>query len=351
MGLTVQAAVRIGTLDLDVALDVEDGETVAILGPNGAGKTTLLRTIAGLVPIDSGRIALDDAVLDDGGQTWVPPHRRPVGVVFQDYLLFPHLNAVDNVAFGLRTRGASRATAQARAITYLERFGLADAARAKPRELSGGQAQRVALARAMATEPRLLLLDEPLAALDASARAATRRDLGHWLGSFSGMRILVTHDRLDAAALADRIVILEHGAKTQDGTFNEIAARPRTDYAAEMVDMNLLRGTAHGTRVSINDATDIIVPRAGMGPALVVIDPRAVALYRNPPVGSPRNVFNGRVDGIDRLGEQVRVYINMGDDQRLVAAITNDALADLDLDIGTRVWAVVKASEVTVFPA
>ena len=177
MSLAANVGVALGELDLDATVAAGEGETLAILGPNGAGKTTLLRCLAGLVALDRGRIELDDEVLDDGSRVFVPPERRSVGVVFQDYLLFPHLSVLENVAFGLRSRGVDRRAARRRAAAALEPVGLAEAAGRKPRELSGGQAQRVALARALATEPRLLLLDEPLAALDQSARGVVRRDL------------------------------------------------------------------------------------------------------------------------------------------------------------------------------
>ena len=186
MTVAARVALELGSLELDAELAAEDGETVAILGPNGAGKTTLLRALAGLVPIERGRIELDGDVLDDGDRVFVQPERRSIGVVFQDYLLFPHLSVLENVAFGLRSRGSKRADARRAAAKALVRVGVGELGSVKPRELSGGQAQRVALARAMATEPRLLLLDEPLAALDQSARGAVRRELRARLASFPG---------------------------------------------------------------------------------------------------------------------------------------------------------------------
>ena len=249
MTLSADVGVQLGALDLDVAFMAADGETVAVLGPNGAGKSTLLRALAGLVPLTRGRIALDDEVVDEPStSTYVVPERRSVGVVFQDYLLFPHLSVLENVAFGVRSRGVPRAEARRRAGEWLARVGLEDRAGAKPRTLSGGQQQRVALARAMVTEPRLLLLDEPLAALDVGTRTELRRDLRAHLASFAGARVLVTHDLLDAVALADRLVVLEEGRIAQSGTVREVSDTPRSRYVADLVGVNLLRGTARVAR-------------------------------------------------------------------------------------------------------
>jgi molybdate transport system ATP-binding protein len=199
MSLDARVRCTLGSLELDVELHTAGGETIAILGPNGAGKTTLFRCLAGLLAIDQGLITLDDRVLDDPiAGVFVPANERPMGVVFQDYLLFPSLTAIENVAFGLRARGVPRGEARQRALTWLTRVGLDDHAHLRPGALSGGQAQRVALARALATEPRVLLLDEPLAALGAGAKSDVRRDLRRHLSTFDGARLLVTHDPVDA---------------------------------------------------------------------------------------------------------------------------------------------------------
>ena len=349
MSLDATIGLQLGSLDLDAQLTAGEGETVAILGPNGAGKTTLLRALAGLVPIDRGRITLNDVVLDDGAGCFVPPERRPIGVVFQDYLLFPHLSVIENVAFGLRSRGATRAAARRTASTALERVGLADRGDARPRELSGGQAQRIALARAVATEPRLLLLDEPLAALDQTARGAVRRDLRDQLAMFPGVRILVTHDPLDAAALADRLVILEDGRVVQTGSFTDVSARPRSRYVADLVGVNLLHGVAHQDHVELASGALLAAPDAGTGTALAVIHPRSVALHRQAPTGSPRNLSSGHISAVELLGDRVRVSID--GPMPLIAEITPAALAELGLTEGEPVWTAVKATEVTVYPA
>lgn len=349
MSLDARVALQLGSLTLDLAVAADEGETVAILGPNGAGKTTLLRVLAGLAPISRGVVELDGVVLDDGDGVFVPPECRPIGVVFQDYLLFPHLSVLDNVAFGLRSRGRGRGVARQAAALALEQVGLADRANDKPRQLSGGQAQRVALARAMATEPRLLLLDEPLAALDQSARGAVRRELRSQLASFPGVRLLVTHDPLDAAALADRLVILEHGQVVQTGSFAEVAARPRSSYVAELVGVNLLRGVASGDHIELPGGATMVVPGAGTGAALAVIHPRSVALHREVPTGSPRNVAPGTVASVELLGDRVRIRVEGS--VPLVAEVTPAAVSELGLVEGTPVWTAVKATEVTVFPA
>ena len=244
--MTLRARIdrTLGRFRLDVDLTTKSGETVAVLGPNGSGKSTVFRCLAGLLPIDEGRIELDGEVLDEPAtDTFVVPEQRPVAVVFQDYLLFPNLTALENVAFGLRARGVAKIEARAEAGAWLERVGLADHAGHRPRALSGGQAQRVALARALATHPRLLLLDEPLAALDVGTRADVRRDLRRHLATFDGVRLLVTHDPVDAYVLADRVVILEAGEVVQTGTLADVTAHPRSRYIANLVGVNLLAGT------------------------------------------------------------------------------------------------------------
>ncbi len=349
MSLDAHVMLTHGSLDLDVALTVADGETVAILGPNGAGKTTLLRALAGLISIDAGQITVDGVVLDDGGAINAMPEHRSVGIVFQDYLLFPHLSALDNVAFGLRNRGIRRAEARRTAAVALEAVGLVNFASMKPHELSGGQRQRVAFVRALVTEPRLLLLDEPLAALDQLARGGVRRELRTRLRDHTGARVLVTHDPLDAAALADRLVIVEHGRVMQSGTFAEVSARPGSDYVAELVGVNLLRGIVHDGQLDLETGGHLVATTPSAGIALAIVHPRSVALHRQPPGGSPRNVAAGHVVGIESLGDRVRVRVD--GPVPLVAEITPAALHDLGLEQGSEVWTAVKATDITVFPA
>ncbi len=350
--MSLEASIRLalGPLDLDMELTIDEGEVVALLGPNGAGKTTLLRAMAGLVPFNSGHVRLDGKVLEDTatGQ-YVPTERRPIGFVFQDYLLFPHLSVLDNVAFGLRSRGTSRGAAAQKAVEWLGRVGLEDYARAKPAELSGGQRQRVALARALAPDPRLLLLDEPLAALDVSTRAEVRRDLKRHLASFQGIRLVVTHDPLEAVALADRLIVMENGRLVQTGTPAEVTEHPRSQYVADLVGVNLIRGEAdHGT-VRIPGGTAVAAAGAESGEVFAMIHPRAIAIYRRRPEGSPRNVWSGRASNIELLGNRVRVRID--GEVPLVAEVTPAALKELDLVEGGEVWVSFKATDVGVYPA
>ena len=349
--MSVDASIRValGSFSLDVELQVADGELLAVLGPNGSGKTTLLRALSGLLPIDAGRISIDGRVVDEpGSDTFVPPENRPVGVVFQDYLLFGHLSALDNVAFGLRERGFRRSAARERARARLTEVGVDVHHGARPNELSGGQAQRVALARALATEPTLLLLDEPLAALDVRTRVDTRRQLRAVLARFVGARVLVTHDPVDAFILADRLLIVENGQVVQQGRPDEVLNSPRSTYVAELAGVNLYRGRADGDQIHVGD--DVVVAAdAHDGPVFAIIPPHAVVLHRVPPEGSARNVWPGTITGIERTGSRVRIRV--AGTMPIIAEVTPAAIGALGLVEGSQVWAAVKATEVEVHPA
>jgi molybdate transport system ATP-binding protein len=339
-----------GAFRLDLALRIDAGEVVALLGPNGAGKTTALRALAGLQPLTAGHVTLAGQDLDrPDASVCTPTERRPIGVVFQDYLLFPHLSALDNVAFGPRRHGVERRRARERAAGWLARMDLAEQARRKPRQLSGGQAQRVALARALAVDPALLLLDEPLAALDARTRLDTRAQLQRHLGEHAGATLLVTHDPLDALVLADRLVIVEDGRVVQEGDAATITARPRTDYVARLVGLNLYRGRAAGHTVRVGDGVTLTVADPLDGDAFVAFPPSAVALHPHRPDGSPRNTWPATITGIQRHGDNLRVQLAgaLG----VAADITPAAAAHLHLAPGQPVWAAVKAAETRVYPA
>ncbi|WP_436841491.1 ABC transporter ATP-binding protein [Streptomyces parvulus] len=338
-GLDARLVVERGSFRLDVSLTAAPGDVVALLGPNGAGKTTALRALAGLVPLSDGHLRLDGRELDR-----TPPESRPVGVVFQDYLLFPHLTALDNVAFGPRCHGAGKAEARTVAAEWLDRMGLAEHRGAKPRRLSGGQAQRVALARALATHPRLLLLDEPLAALDARTRLDVRAQLRRHLADFEAVAVLVTHDPLDAMVLADHLVVVEDGRVVQEGTPAHIARHPRTDYIAHLVGLNLYRGRAEGHTVRLDDGTAIVTTEELTGPAFVAFPPGAVTLHRDRPTGSSaRNLWRCEVAGLETHGDQIRA--DLAGELPLAADLTTVAAAELDLRPGATVWATVKAAQ------
>jgi molybdate transport system ATP-binding protein len=349
-GLHAHLVVQRDAFRLDVQVHAQPGEVLALLGPNGAGKTTALRALAGLTTLTGGHVRLDGEVLEDPGQRRrIPPERRRVGVVFQDYLLFPHLSVLDNVAFGPRSRGQSTRAARERARAVLADLGLAEFAAVRPRALSGGQAQRVALARALAAEPRLLLLDEPLAALDAQTRLDIRAHLRRHLADFTGATLLVTHDPLDAMVLADRILIIEGGALVQEGKPAEIARRPRTEYVARLVGLNLYQGTADGSQVRLEGGGVLSVAEPLHGPAFVAFPPTAVALHTTRPEGSPRNVWQATIDGLEWQGTHARIHL---DGQiPAVAEVTPAAVADLNLAPGSEIWAAVKATDTHAYPA
>jgi molybdate transport system ATP-binding protein len=333
-------------LAVDVQFSVGDGEVLAVLGPNGAGKSTVLRVLAGLLRPDAGRVVVGDEVWNSA-ERHLPPHQRSLGMVFQDHLLFPHLSITDNVAFGLRSRGMRKAPARAAAAPWLDRVGLGDLGDRRPGELSGGHAQRAALARALVGDPRVLLLDEPLSALDARTRLTVRAELHRHLGDYAGSAVLVTHDPIDAMALADRVVVVEDGAVVQTGTPAEVARRPRTDYVARLVGLVLLPGTGRGQQVALDGGGVVALGEEATGPVFVAIRPESVALYLDRPAGSPRNVWPLRLVAATPHGSVVRC--DLAGEVPLTADVTATAFAELGLAPGAAVWASVKASEVAVY--
>lgn len=341
-GLEAHVVVDLGHFTLDASIAVARGTTVAVVGPNGAGKSTLLRALAGIEPVTAGSVRVDGTDVTD-----LEPERRPIGVVFQELRLFPHLTALDNVAFGLRARGTAKAAARAEAGAWLERLGVGAQSGQRPSTLSGGQAQRVALARTLATEPPVLLLDEPLSALDATTRVATRRDLRRHLDGSASARLVVTHDPLDALALADALVVLERGRVVQQGTLAELAAAPRSAYVADLVGVNRFEGTGAGSVIALDGGVDVTVTGRWEGPVIVVIHPRAVALHGTRPEGSPRNVWQATVVSVEAgLDETARVAVE--GPLPLVVEITSGAARELALAPGRPVWASIKATEVRV---
>jgi molybdate transport system ATP-binding protein len=352
-GLRFDGEVHRGGFRLALSTAVRAGEVVAVLGPNGAGKTTLLRALAGLVPLSAGRIELAGRVLDDADDgTFVPPEQRAVGLVFQDYRLFPHLDVRDNVAFGPRSAGAGRSAARAAAAPWLTRLDLDGLAARRPAELSGGQAQRVALARALATEPRLLLLDEPLAALDARTRLDVRSRLRRHLREVDGPVLVVTHDPLEAMVLADRLLVVERGAVVQDGSPAEVARRPATQYVAQLVGLNLYAGSmaADGAvRLDDGGVLHVAAPDVPPGRVLVVLRPSAVTVHAaHPGPASPRNLWAGVVGGMEQLADRVRLQVDGA--PPVLVDVTAAAVAELRLEPGRQVWLSAKATETEAYP-
>jgi len=348
--LEADIQLRLSRLDLDAAFTVASGEVLALLGPNGSGKSTTLRALMGLLPLAGGRVVLDRTVLEDPAQhVKVPPEKRPIGLMFQDYLLFPHLNAVENVAFGLRARGTDKKIAREKATEVLARLGLEGRlASARPGAMSGGQQQRVAMARALVTEPRPLLLDEPLAALDVSTKTDVRRLLREALRQSSAANVLVTHDLLDAVALGDRMVVIQDGGIVQTGTPAEVTARPRSRYVADLVGVNLLRGTAHGTVIEIDDGGKLLCAEPATGPVLATVPPAGVAVSRQRPEGQGPNTWPGRISAVDLMGDRVRVRIAGTPD--ITAEVPPQAVDELKLDDGGELWASVDPAAITVYP-
>ncbi|AVH98894.1 molybdate ABC transporter permease subunit [Streptomyces sp. WAC00288] len=328
-----------------LALAAEPGTTIAVVGPNGAGKTTLLRALLGLTPR-----ARADLRLGDEDVTALPPHRRHVAWVPQDGALFPHMSALANTAYGLRAQGVARAEARREAQAWLDRLGVGHLGHRKPAQLSGGQAQRVALARALAARPRLLVLDEPLAALDQTTRAHVRHTLRTHLAGFGGVCLIVTHDPVEAVSLADRVLVLQDGRALQDDTPAEVTRHPRSPWVARMLGRNAWPGTATPDGLALDGGGTLVAaePPPPGTPALAIVAPEAVSLHRERPAGSPRNVWPGTVREITASGSRLRVLVASPEAPDLVAEITPQAAAELGLADGVPVWTGIKATETTI---
>ena len=350
-GLDAHVVAVRGTLTVDVALRAGPGEVVAVLGPNGSGKTTILHALAGLLPLADGHVRVDGTTWADDTRS-LEPAARSTGLLLADHLLFPHLSAAANVGFGPRARGMPAAPAAQRATAELAALGLAEVADRRPAALSHGQAQRVALARALATDPRVLLLDEPLSALDPATRTEVRATLAHRLAAYEGVTVLVTHDPLDALTLADRLVFLEAGTVVQQGTPAEVVARPRSPYVAHVVGLNLYAGHAPDGQ-SVTTALGPVVTggQGHRGPSWVAFAPTAVALYAARPEGSTRNLWAVTVTAVELVGQHARVRLVTNGGAVVVAEVTPASVAALRLQPGTDLWAGVKATEVTAYPA
>ncbi|ALO66258.1 molybdenum ABC transporter ATP-binding protein [Arthrobacter alpinus] len=373
--MTLELSMAIGARNLDLALSVGPAETVALMGANGAGKSSVLQALSGLVKPDAGHATLGGRPLfrvgsagfgETGGSggtgsTWLPPHKRGIGTLAQEPLLFPHLSVLDNVAFGPRSAGATKAAAATTALQWLREVDAGELAERKPAQLSGGQAQRVALARALATDPELLLLDEPMAALDVNTTPFLRSLLKRVLANRRA--IIVTHDVLDALMLADRIIVMEQGRIVEAGPTAAVLAHPRSTFAASLAGLNVLTGSLSGSTLLMPDGVKVAGRPAGEalsqaplpapapptegGPeGMAAFAPSSVSVFLSPPAGSPRNCFQVQVTELEPQGGHIRVRAS-----GLAADVSPAAIAELGLEPGAKAFFVVKAAEVVLYPA
>jgi molybdate transport system ATP-binding protein len=344
----------VGRIQLDVSLDVGPGRCLALAGPSGAGKSTVLRIIAGIVRPEHGTVTCDGQVwLDTSGGVNLPPERRSCGYVFQDYALFAHLTAWQNVAYA--ARGRPRGERRARALEMLSRFGVEHVAEARPATLSGGERQRVAIARALAREPRVLLLDEPLSALDARTRAGGQRELAAVLRETAAPAVLVTHDFAEAATLGDEVAVIDQGRLLQQGTAERLAAAPASSLVADFIGAVVLHGTARSaadglTVVDLDGGGRIVSTDAADGPVSASVFPWDIII--EPPgahaVGSARNHVPAHVQTVTTIGGRVRLGLTAA--QPLVAEVTEASVAELGLAPGAPVVATWKAAATRLVP-
>lgn len=354
MSVQLHGQAHRGAFVLDVDLDIDGGETIAVIGANGAGKSSMFRVIAGIERLDQGTATVMNQLVDDpANKLWVPADERPVTLQLQDGMLFPHLSVLDNVAFGFRSRRSGpkigKAAARQRAHTLLERFGITDLATQKPPSLSGGQSQRVALARSLSAAPGVLLLDEPSAALDATARVEIRRHLAR----LPMTTLIITHDPVEARLLADRVAVMDDGKVVQLATVDQAMADPATSWLADFLGLNLLAGVAAGTEVTLENGTVAICAQAAQGPVYVSFTSSAVTLHPERPSGSARNVWEVTVQelhpGTDP-DQPNRVRVLFDGPVTGTADVTAGSVRALGLIPGARCWASVKATELSVRP-
>lgn len=350
----LRASIRSATPFLEIDLDVPAGTTCAILGPNGSGKSTTLAALAGLRRTEGSTIGYAGRSLQNA-TTFVPPHRRSVVLLAQQPRLFPHLSVARNVAFGPESAGLPRREVAERTERWLAAVGVTEFGDRMPKQLSGGQAQRVAIARALATEPDVLLLDEPFAALDVDVAQQMRTLMRSLISERSGCTVLVTHDLVDAVALADDVAVIEHGRVVGRGPTREVLRRPGTAFAAALAGLNMFVGSfeppatvigVDGGRVT-GVSADVRRPDAA---AVATFSPRAVALYLDAPQGSPRTVLGGMVAEVMPQGDHAIVRCDVSG-QVISAEVTWSAVEDLALHAGRDVHLVIKANEVRVYEA
>jgi molybdate transport system ATP-binding protein len=337
---------------LHLQLDAAAGAVIAVVGPNGAGKTSLLHLVAGLLAPTSGTVRIGDVEVSGPGRL-VPVHRRRVALLTQRPALFPHLDVLANVAFGPRATGVPAAAALRRATAELDMVGCADLAARRPDELSGGQAQRVAIARALATDPAVVLLDEPLASLDVAAAPDVRPRLAQRLAGRTAL--LVTHELLDIWTIADEVVVIEDGRVVEAGPVATLLARPTSTFLGRLAGTNLFTGTAVdettlriGPGIVLHGLPDNDQPLRTGEPGLASVQPAAVALHLVDPGGSPRNHLAAQVTSVEARGHYVRVSLVVAG-QALAADLTGQAVAELGLRPGVTVLAAVKATQVLLY--
>ena len=366
-GQDLQVAFELKARDVVVDLEVGAGRTVALIGPNGSGKSTVCSVAAGLLDAESGRVVLGGRVLDGPGE-FVRAGRRRVALLSQDPEVFTHMSVLGNVVFALRCQGVRRGEAVARARAELAAVGAEHLASRSGGALSGGQAARVALARGLATSPRLLVLDEPMSALDVTARQEMRRLVSRRCAEEGLTLLLVTHDVLDLTALAEDVVVLDRGRVVEQGPTARVLSAPRSDFVARLTGTAVLTGVidgeagtpglrlpsgrvVHGRPQDDPTEAETADHSAGLSPGapgVALVPPDAVALYREAPQGSPRNVLTGRVTGLERSGALVSVRLELEAGQRLSAAVTAGAVAELGIAEGREIYCVIKAVQVRV---
>jgi molybdate transport system ATP-binding protein len=350
--LTVQVRHRLGRIKLDAHLRV-DGGVLALIGPSGAGKTSVLQAIAGLLKPEWGHIATDKMVLlDTEASINLPAEERRVGMLFQDAALFPHMTVAGNIEYGLHPRPTSRRERDARVTEILDRFRIGPLASAKPRQISGGERQRVALARAVATSPDLLLLDEPLSALDSVTKAHVSAELSQWLLELSLPTILVSHDFADVVGLADHVAIIEEGSIVQSGTKNDVLRSPGSAFAAAFAGINYFPGDAvtRGDLTEVHGQDGMVIWSADtlVGSVGAVVHPWDVSVSDERLEISAMNCLSGPVIQIANVGNSTRVTI--GSTPPIVAEITGESVDRLGLVPNRVVYASWKAAVTRLVP-
>jgi len=350
--LDLQVRKRLRDFELQIALSVPAGETLAVIGPSGAGKTSVLALIAGLMTPDEGRIVVGDRVLFDSARRInVPPEQRLLGYVLQEYALFPHMTVLRNIEYGMEARRMPRDEIARRSAETMRMLGISHLAGVRPTRISGGERQRVALARAIAAGGQVLLLDEPLAALDAQTRQNARGDLRRVIQSVGVAAVFVTHDYVDALAFGDRICVIDRGEVVQMGSQEDLLLRPKARFVAEFMGVNFLHGTAQppqdGVSKVLVDGIEVSTTLEEPGEVFLAFSPVDVTLSAEPPAGSAQNVFRATVTALLQLGGRIRVDLDAG--FPLVAELTPDSVARLGLEIGSNVYASFKATAIEAY--